>query len=149
MSLLPPACPSGCVPCEGLRAFHQYSRSTLNNEDMGELVDVSELVDLSGSHSWGNQNLCDSFRNLVAAFSPLTVMSMNTKNELWPTRQCALRCKEVRRNKIQARWSGCHPSNLRSRVRACGSTTGSCGHRFSTCCGELVLQNLIPPSNAL
>ena len=66
-----------------------------------------------------------------------------------PTRQCALRCSEVRRNKIHARWRGCHSWYFRSCVRACGSTTNSSGHNFSTCSEELVLENLIPPSNAL
>ena len=119
-----------------MRAFHQHSRFTLNNEDLHELVDVSEFIDLSGSHSWGNQNLCDSIRVLVAAFSPLPVMWIQSRNMVGGQRGSV---------RFGAKKSAATDSRALKQLPSVESSIASqslwldcsrCSHRFSTCCGE-------------
>ena len=129
-----------------MRAFHQHSRSTLNNEDLHELVDVSEFIDLSGSHSWGNQNLCDSIRALVAAFSPLPVMWIQSRNMVGGQRG-SVRFGAKKSAATDSRALPSVESSIAS--QSLWLDCSRCSHRFSTCCGELVLRNFIPPSNAL
>ena len=84
---------------------HQPSRSTLCDEDRGQ------LVDLSGSHSWGNEVL----RDVVVALSPLPEKSKRHEERKEAIEaMCAFVCAEKSAATRYGRVGGGSPSNLQS-----------------------------------
>ena len=110
------------------KSFDQHSRSTLKDEYLGE------LVDLSGSRSWGNRDLCEGIRDYGGS-----AVSAPNHEELMEAivAVCVLvlRSPQHHGSGASKRLQSVESSVAALSESLCGMTSGE-GGRLSTCFGE-------------